>query len=131
MIKEKNFDKKIEALGDKGGIIKLSDADRKGFIEGEERYIEKTSEKIENYVWLLFGLGFGILGNFIINLFYDLIKSIGGWKFVLISILSLVLFCFVIYFLFYQFKEYQNSIDSAHESKKDGQMQKIYKLVQQ
>lgn len=100
------------------GIIKLNSKDRKAFGEGFDKLIEKESEKKDNYAWFLVGIGIGILGNFIVNLFYDWIKSLGGWKFGLMSILIIVLFFMIIYFLFLQFKEYKEGIDFSYHARK-------------
>lgn len=118
MKRKKTFFDRIEELKGKEGTIKLSDIDRKSFIEGAERSIEEESKKRENYIWLLIGLGVGILGNFIVNLFYDWIKNLGGWRFGLMSFLLVILFFIFCYILFMQLKEFNNDIGSIYKSKK-------------
>lgn len=118
MSEEKTIFQKIEELGGKEGVIQLSEKNKREFIEGGERYIEKESEKRDNFIWLLIGLGIGILGNFVVNLFYDWIKSLGGWKFDLMSFAVILLFLMIVYILIDKLREFKQNIDSIYESNK-------------
>lgn len=115
-MKKELFSKKIEKLNEKGGFVQLDDKDRKEFIDAMNEYINKESEKMENFFWVIVGLFFGILGNFIVNLFYDWIKSKGSLIFGLLSIFVILSFVVLLLIFFFKMKEYKESIDSGFKA---------------
>ncbi len=112
--KERDFFDKIRDLNGKHGTIELSDKDRAKFVRGEEEYINREYEKRDNYIWFLAGIGIGILGNFVVNLFYDWVKSLGGWQFGLLSFALVLLFLMISYILFDQLKEHNNNLNHSY-----------------
>jgi uncharacterized protein YqhQ len=116
--KQKAFFEKIEELNGKEGVVELSDEDRKAFAEGEDRFIEKESEKMENFIWFLAGIGIAILGNFVVMLFYDWLKNLLKWQFISLSILIIVLFIMISYIFITKLLEYKSNLDLAYKSRK-------------
>ena len=115
--KEKTFFDKIKELDGKPGTIELSDKDRTEFVKGEEEYIYKEHDKRDNYIWFLMGIGIGVLGNFIVNLFYDWVKSLGGWKFGLMSFVLILLFLMIAYRLYDQLKEHNDNLNRSYKQR--------------
>ncbi len=116
--KEKNFFEKIGLLKGKPGTIELSDKDRNEFVRGMDDSIVKESEEMEKSVWLIVGIGIGILGNFVVMLFYDWLKSLEIWQFVLMSVGFILLFFMLCYFFIDKLLEHKRSIKSMVWSRK-------------
>lgn len=116
--KEKTFFDKINELKGKPGKIELSDKDRNNFVQGADDSIVKESDKMEQFIWLITGIGIGILGNFIVALFYDWLKSLETWQFISLSIGIIFLFLMVCYILVDKVLEHRRNIRSMINMRK-------------
>lgn len=118
MSKQKTFSEKIEDLKGKPGTIELNDKDRREFVRGMDDSIVKESEEMEKFIWLVIGIGIGILGNFIVTLFYDWLKSLEKWQFILMSVGFVFLFFILCYILIDKLIEHKRNINSMVQSRK-------------
>jgi len=116
--KQKTFSEKIAELKGKSGTIELSDKDRNEFVNGVEDSIEKESREMEKFIWLLVGVGIGIIGNFVVMLFYDWLKGLERWQFVLMSVGLIFLFVVLCYIAIDRILEHKKSIKSLIWSRK-------------
>jgi len=116
--KEKTFSEKIEELKDKLGIIELTDKDRNEFVTGMDDSIVKESEEMEKFIWFIVGIGIGILGNFVVMLFYDWLRSLERWQFILMSVGFVLLFLMLCYIFIDRLLEHRRNIKSMIWSRK-------------
>ncbi|MEK6819885.1 MAG: TMEM128 family protein [Nanoarchaeota archaeon] len=115
-MEEKSLAEKIENLDGKEGTIELNNKDRNSMVQSSYNYLDKEHEKKDNLIWLLIGLGIGILGNFITNLIYDGIKQS---QFIFqISLILIILFCIGLFIIFHQLGEHKQNIKYTLKSNK-------------
>ncbi|MBS3065479.1 hypothetical protein J4229_00305 [Candidatus Pacearchaeota archaeon] len=100
----------LKKAHESGKEIILTNEDKKSMYGGFQKFINKSSENITNFKFLLFGTGLGIIGSFISQAIYEAIKESGTNMLFLSISISAVIFVLLVVGIILNILHHKNEI---------------------